>query len=90
MKALTRFVEKAEQIVELFAFDVGEDNALVSLTDGSIGIATRGQKGYRPSKIGLAKYDYDKLSDLVDQANKILFKDRTEKETMLIVLRSMR
>lgn len=82
-------VETAQEIANIFALDLGPDQALTALTDGTIGIATEGEKGYTPTRTGLIQYNYEKLSKLCDEANALIFPKRDPRVSFMIVLRSM-
>jgi hypothetical protein len=54
-----------------------------------LGIATKGVKGYTPTNIVLSNNNYHVADEWVDQANKIIFKERDFEETMRIVMSTM-
>ncbi len=54
-----------------------------------LGVATKGIKGYTPTLIVLGNHNYHIANEWVDQANKIIFKERDFKETMKIVLSTL-
>ena len=74
-----------------------KDKALVCVinherTDGKgylLGVATRNKKGYQPTTTVLEEHNYNIASEWVNKANEKIF-NRDAKETMMIVISSMR
>ena len=66
-----------------------DNQALVAITDGSVGVATRNERGYNALNIKPTDR-YEETSEMVCQVNKMLFPNRSNIETARIVLSSMR
>lgn len=87
----------AEYIASNYDDLLNNDQALVTCINNEatnhkgylLGIATRNERGYMPTLYILNEHNYDVANKWVEEANDIIF-DRDKKETMKIILSSLR
>lgn len=83
-------INNVEDIVERLENVLQPNQALVTLINGSVGIATENERGFHPTHFKFDTTNYNTIDAMVNEANRCLFPNRAEVETAKIVLSSMR